>query len=88
MVFIVTAVFWYMAMIWALSVGLPDAERLVSESPTAYASPAASNGTWGGKLLVIAGTGGILTSRNASLNGRKRAIAKANHHAGPPNQEI
>ncbi|MGY8795589.1 MAG: amino acid permease, partial [Woeseiales bacterium] len=42
--------------------------------PTADASAALLGGSWGGKLLVIGGIGGILTSWNAFLIGGSRAI--------------
>ena len=74
MVSIAMAVFWYIAMIWAVSIGLSDAERQASGLPTADAAAALLGGTWGGKLLVVAGIGGILTSWNAFLIGASRAI--------------
>jgi APA family basic amino acid/polyamine antiporter len=74
MVSIAMAVFWYIAMIWAVSIGLSDAERQASELPTADAAAALLGGSWGGKLLVVAGIGGILTSWNAFLIGASRAI--------------
>jgi amino acid transporter len=74
MVSILMAVAWYIAMIWAVSIGLPDAARQASELPTADATAALLGGSWGGKLLVIGGIGGILTSWNAFLIGGSRAI--------------
>lgn len=74
MVSIAMAVFWYIAMIWAVSVGLSETARLASELPTADAAANLLGGSWGGKLLVIAGIGGILTSWNAFLIGGSRAI--------------
>jgi amino acid transporter len=74
MVSIGMAVFWYIAMIWAVSVGLTEAERQASELPTADATAALLGGSWGGKLLVTGGIGGILTSWNAFLIGGSRAI--------------
>jgi len=74
MVSIAMAVFWYIAMIWAVSIGLSDTERQASELPTADAAAALLGGSWGGKLLVVAGIGGILTSWNAFLIGASRAI--------------
>ena len=74
MVSIVMAVFWYIAMIWAVSIGLSDGERQVSALPTADATAAVLRGSWGGKLLVVGGIGGILTSWNAFLIGGSRAI--------------
>jgi amino acid transporter len=74
MVSIAMAVCWYIAMIWAVSVGLTDIERQGSELPTADATTALLGGSWGGKLLVVGGIGGILTSWNAFLIGGSRAI--------------
>lgn len=74
MVSIAMAVIWYIAMIWAVSTGLASAARDSSALPTADASSALLGGSWGGKLLVIGGIGGILTSWNAFLIGGSRAI--------------
>lgn len=74
MVSIAMAVIWYVAMIWAVSTGLTSAERQISALPTADASAALLGGSWGGKLLVIGGIGGILTSWNAFLIGGSRAV--------------
>lgn len=74
MVSIAMAVVWYIAMIWAVSTGLASAEREISALPTADASAALLGGSWGGKLLVIGGIGGILTSWNAFLIGGSRAV--------------
>ena len=74
MVSIAMAVFWYIAMIWAVSTGLASAERELSALPTADASAALLGGSWGGKLLVVGGIGGILTSWNAFLIGGSRAV--------------
>jgi len=71
---IAMAVFWYIAMIWAVSIGLSETDRLASALPTADAAAALLGGSWGGKLLVVAGIGGILTSWNAFLIGGSRAI--------------
>lgn len=71
---IVMAVIWYIAMIWAVSVGLTDVERQASNLPTADATAILLGGSWGGKLLVIGGIGGILTSWNAFLIGGSRAV--------------
>lgn len=71
---IALAVAWYVAMIWGVSVGLDEQSRQVSALPTADATAMLLGGTWAGKLLVIAGIGGILTSWNAFLIGGSRAI--------------
>jgi APA family basic amino acid/polyamine antiporter len=71
---ILVAVAWYVAMIWAVSVGLSAEERSASGLPTADAMAALFGGSWAGKLLVIGGIGGILTSWNAFLIGGSRAV--------------
>ena len=68
------AVAWYMAMIWAVSTGLGAEARQASALPTAAATTMIFGGSWAGKLLVLAGIGGILTSWNAFLIGGSRAI--------------
>ena len=74
MVSIAMAVTWYIAMIWAVSVGLPMAGRLGSALPTADAASSLLDGPLAGQLLVLGGIGGILTSWNAFLIGGSRAI--------------
>jgi amino acid transporter len=71
---ILVAVAWYVAMIWAVSVGLSAEERNASGLPTADAMAALFGGSWAGKLLVVGGIGGILTSWNAFLIGGSRAV--------------
>jgi len=71
---IALAVAWYVAMIWGVSVGLDEQSRQASALPTADATAMLLGGSWAGKLLVIAGIGGILTSWNAFLIGGSRAI--------------
>lgn len=74
MLSIALAVAWYVAMIWGVSVGLDEQSRQASALPTADATVKLLGGSWAGKLLVIAGIGGILTSWNAFLIGGSRAI--------------
>ena len=74
MVSISLAVAWYVAMIWSVSMGLSASDRAASELPTADAMAGLFAGTWAGKLLVVGGIGGILTSWNAFLIGGSRAI--------------
>lgn len=74
MLSIFMAVVWYVLMIAAVSMGLSSAERASSGLPTADAAVALFNSSWAGKLLVIAGIGGILTSWNAFLIGGSRAL--------------
>ncbi len=74
MLSIAMAVFWYAAIIWAVSMSLSDAARDASSLPTADAAAAVFGAGWAGKLLVIGGIGGILTSWNAFLVGGSRAL--------------
>lgn len=74
MVSIIVAVLWYVAMILAVALALGSAERAASSLPTADAATAVLGGVHGGRLLVLAGIGGILTSWNAFLIGGSRAM--------------
>ena len=71
---ILMAIGWYALVIGAVAMGLPEAERAQSALPTADAAAALFNGSWAGKLLVIGGVAGILTSWNAFLIGGSRAL--------------
>jgi amino acid transporter len=74
MVSIIVAVLWYVAMIFAVALALGSSERAASSLPTADAATAVLGGVNGGRLLVLAGIGGILTSWNAFLIGGSRAM--------------
>jgi APA family basic amino acid/polyamine antiporter len=74
MLSVVMATFWYIIIIWAVSMGLSEAGRESSSLPTADAATAVLGGSWAGKLLVIGGVAGILTSWNAFLIGGSRAL--------------
>ena len=54
--------------------GLGGEERPAADLPTADATAAVLGTAWGGKLLILGGVGGILTSWNAFLIGASRAI--------------
>ena len=71
---VVLAAAWYTLMILAVSLSITPAEATGSSLATADAMTAAYGGAWAGKLLVLAGVGGILTSWNAFLIGGSRAI--------------
>jgi len=71
---VVLAVAWYTLMILAVSLLMTPAEAAGSSLATADAMTVAYGGAWAGKLLVLAGVGGILTSWNAFLIGGSRAI--------------
>ena len=74
MLSIAMAVCWYILIIAAVSTGLDQAAMDSSSLPTADAAAALLGGSWGGKLLVLGGIGGILTSWNAFLIGGSRAL--------------
>jgi len=71
---IVLAIAWYALVIAAVAYGLPDTARGTAALPTADASAAVLGGRWAGKLLVVGGIAGILTSWNAFLIGGSRAL--------------
>jgi len=74
MISIILAVFWYVLIIGAVSMGLSVSDRMASSLPTADATAALFGGSWAASLLVLAGIGGILTSWNAFLIGGSRAL--------------
>jgi amino acid transporter len=78
---IIMAIAWYMLIIWGVSMGLTAHERAAGALPTADATAALTGTHWGGKLLILGGIGGILTSWNAFLIGASRAVY-ALAHAG------
>lgn len=71
---ILFAITWYALVIAAVALGLSDADRSNASLATADATAAVLGGSWGGKLLVIGGIAGILTSWNAFLIGGSRAL--------------
>jgi amino acid transporter len=71
---VVMAVCWYACMVLAVALLLTPAQSAASGLATADAMSAAFGGTWAGKLLVIAGIGGIITSWNAFMIGGSRAV--------------
>lgn len=73
------AVGWYILMVLAVSLMMAPAELGASTLATAEAMSLAFGGGWAGKLLVLAGIGGILTSWNAFLVGGSRAVYAMAH---------
>jgi APA family basic amino acid/polyamine antiporter len=71
---VVIAVAWYIMIIAAVSMGLTAEQRAASSLPTADAASVLLGGPWAGKLLVVGGIAGILTSWNAFLIGGSRAL--------------
>jgi amino acid transporter len=81
---VVMAVAWYIFMILSVSLALTPEENALSSLSTADAMTAAYGGSWAGKILVLAGIGGIITSWNAFLVGGSRAVfAMAHAHMLP-----
>lgn len=71
---VLMAVAWYILIMYATGRAL-DADALAATKlATADAATAVLGGSWAGKLLVLAGLGGILTSWNAFLIGGSRAV--------------
>ena len=74
MLSILGAVMFYTLIIAAVSLGLPNVDRRAVSLPTADAAAAVLGGNWAGKLLVVGGVAGIITSWNAFLIGGSRAL--------------
>ena len=73
------AVAWYILMILGVSLLMSPVQTASSSLATADAMTLAFGGGWAGKLLVVAGIGGILTSWNAFLVGGSRAVYAMAH---------
>ncbi len=71
---VLMAVAWYSFITLSVSVALDSGSLADSELAVADAMAALVGGSWGGKLIVLAGIGGILTSWNAFYVGGSRAI--------------
>jgi len=74
MLSVLLGIAWYVLVIWAVSMGLSSEQRSASSLPTADAAATLFGGGWAGKLLVVGGIAGILTSWNAFLIGGSRAL--------------
>ncbi len=81
---VLMAVAWYIFIVIAVAMALSAEEAANSSLATADAMAAVFGGGWAGKLLVLAGIGGIITSWNAFLVGGSRAVyAMAHAHMLP-----
>lgn len=78
---VLMAVFWYVFIILAVSLSLNAGQLADAHLGTADAASVALGGNWAGKLIVLVGIGGIITSWNAFFIGGSRAIY-AMAHAG------
>lgn len=65
---------WYALIIWGVGLSLNAAESQASELATASAAAAVFQNAWAGKLLVLGGLLGILTSWNAFFVGATRLL--------------
>lgn len=68
------AVAWYILIVIGVSLSLSSQQMQVSQLVTADAMTAAFRGEWAGKLLVVAGVAGIISSWNAFYVGGSRAL--------------
>lgn len=71
---ILLAMGWYVAVQWTVSITLDDSALATAELPTADAMSAVYRSAWAGRVLVIAGLMGILTSWNAFFVGGSRLL--------------
>lgn len=71
---VLMAVVWYGLITLSVGLSLSPAELASSTMATADANANVWGGAWAGKLMVIAGIGGILTSWNAFIIGASRII--------------
>ena len=77
---VVMAIAWYALIVFGVGYVM-GREALLQADPATSAASAIVYGDWGGRILLLAGLAGILTSWNAFLVGGSRAIY-ALAHAG------
>ncbi len=75
---VVMAVAWYVLISIGVALALDPAAR-VSSMATADATAVVWGGAWAGKLLVVGGLGGILSSWNAFIIGGSRVLYALAH---------
>lgn len=71
---VVMAVGWYVMICIGVALALDPQALAASHMATADATAAVWGGSWAGKLLVLGGIGGILTSWNAFIIGGSRVL--------------
>lgn len=71
---ILSALLFYILIIYGVSIGLPHAELLTSKLATADAMSNLFNSAFLGKVLVVGGIAGIITSWNAFVIGGSRIM--------------
>jgi len=74
MLSVLMALSWYVLMILGVALTFPAAELESLSMATADAGSMAWGGRWAGKLMVVGGIAGIMTSWNAFLVGGSRAV--------------
>lgn len=73
------AALWYILVCFGVGRALTVSQMEASQLVTADAMAAVFGGSWAGKLLIIGGIGGIMTSWNAFYIGGSRAIYAMAH---------
>ncbi|MBF7081531.1 amino acid permease [Desulfallas sp. Bu1-1] len=68
------AAFWYIAVIFSVGMAMTAEQMTKSSLVTADAMTILFNGSWAGKILIVGGICGIITSWNAFYIGGSRAI--------------
>lgn len=76
---VLMAVAWYVLIILAVGLAMDAEQSAASSLATADAMTTVFGGGWAGKLLILAGIGGIVTSWNAFLVGGSRAVYAMAH---------
>jgi APA family basic amino acid/polyamine antiporter len=71
---VILAVLWYIGIVWAVAVAVPNAQLGGGELGSVQASSALWRSPLAGDLLILGGLAGILTSWNAFLVGGSRAV--------------
>jgi amino acid transporter len=79
MLSVVVAMAWYVLIIVAVGMSLSPAQLAATSLATADAASQGWNTPWMGRLVIVAGIAGILTSWNAFLLGASRAVYAMAH---------
>jgi amino acid transporter len=68
------AVAWYIIISFSVALAMPPGQLAASSMATGDAASALWGNSWAGRLLVLGGVGGILTSWNAFIIGASRVM--------------
>ena len=79
MLSVVVAMAWYVLIIVAVGMSLSPSQLAATSLATADAATQGWNTPWMGRLVIVAGIAGILTSWNAFLLGASRAVYAMAH---------